>query len=153
LAYKEGDFWLLLSHLRELSLDTLIWAADIASSHQHESSLVAYVDTLAAKVNAAPLELTQALQLNTFDCPSLLCCCQCIMSWLEACFHQQLLTGSTRPRHATIIRDSKLLRHEGLPETNKDTEILNAIFLPSDTPFETFYQASASVKSIRSSKR
>jgi hypothetical protein len=130
LARKEGNFWLLLSHLRELSLDTLIWADDAASSHQHESSLLAYVDSLAAKVNAAPLELTQALQLNTSECPSLLRRRQCIMRWLEACFHQQLPTGSTRPRHATIICDSKLLRQEGLPETDKDAEILkNALAL------------------------
>lgn len=126
MSRKEGNFWLLLSLLRELGLTSLIWADDAASERQNCNALTAYMEELAASVHSTPLELISQLQAGPADCPAVLQRRQSILRWLEHCFSKLLQPGVTRPRHTNVLPNSQVLAREGLPETDKDDDLLRS---------------------------
>jgi nuclear pore complex protein Nup107 len=125
-ARKEGNFWWLLVCLRELGLAALIWADDAASARQHWNVLQAYMESLAARVHTTPLELVAQLQMGVAGCPIVIQRRQNILGWLEHCFRKVLVAGVTRPRNANVLVDSQLLSREGLPETDRDADLLRS---------------------------
>jgi hypothetical protein len=126
MARKEGNFWSLLSLLRELGLSSLIWADDANSERHHSNALTAYTEGLAARVHSTPLGLIAQLQAGVDGCPMMLQRRQNILRWLEHCFGKVLPPGVTRPRHTNIVPNSQQLMKEGLPETDKDDDILRS---------------------------
>jgi len=143
---KEGNFWLLLASLRKLGVDALAYDQDEEDDDENSNDMMNrmspqqaawmnYRQELAQRVHATPRELIQATtQLHhqpsaASECPLplLLRRRRCILQWLETCFAPDVPSDATRPRTlARVIPSSRKLAQQGLPETDKDSDLMRA---------------------------
>ena len=139
---KEGNFWLLLASLRKLGMDALAYhqkeEEDDQDDHdinhmsppQLHTAWIHYRQELAQRVHATPLELIQATMLwhpSSSQCPLVVRRRRCILQWLETCFAPDVPPDATRPRTlARLLPSSRQLAQQGLPETDKDADLMRA---------------------------
>lgn len=113
-ARKEGNFWSLLSHLRRLGVQGLLYAGTDAREVTRQ-----FVSEQAQRVEATPFELSQ-----TMVGPKAPLCMQrwaCFVAWLEDCHNRVLPTNIARPRPGggTTVDDC-------LPGSQRQPEVLKA---------------------------
>jgi hypothetical protein len=126
---KEGNFWLLLYFLRQQGTTSLLWDDSQSALHSYNNIISSYLESQASFIKRSDKELLDVLYCNGTGCPLVLKRRQRILTWLEKCFEDVLPDDATRPRKTKYIINAKLTR-EGLPETDKDAEILkNALGL------------------------
>ena len=97
---REGNFWALLTELRQAGLACMLWADDPASMRQNEQAQMAYLETQASNRGATPKELVEALLLSssnssTTEVPLVLKRRKHILQWLEHCL-EQLISSDTK---------------------------------------------------------
>ncbi|GKY96500.1 hypothetical protein MPSEU_000609600 [Mayamaea pseudoterrestris] len=118
---KQGNFWLLLSMLRKLGIDFLLWNDASDAKRRRQIELEAFKEELADKVSEHPKAVLSHMSSNA--APGFIRRHALIIRWLEACFHHVLPSGVTRPRQVRYLEDSLILKKQGLPETDKDAEL------------------------------
>lgn len=123
---KEGNFWLLLYFLRQQGTTSLLWDDSQASLLSYNKIISSYLESQASFIQRSDKELLDALLFSGSGCPLVLKRRQRILTWLEKCFEDVLPSDATRPRKTKYLENAKLTR-EGLPETDKDAEILKCV--------------------------
>ena len=97
----EGNFWILLRHLRRVRLEALFWNDDSAAVIKNSVLLQDHVAQLAStNVDTTPQGL---LQRFYHDAPLPIRRRQCLVQWLESCFNHVLDEDVTRTRPAGKI--------------------------------------------------
>jgi len=131
LAQKEGNLWLLLSYLRQLDLEALVWLGndDERTEQEQSKELRIFITELANRgTDATPMQLVEATMsldgaasVGTTP-PLVLRRRRVLMKWLQSCFARTLPPGATRARPS--MGPNKFNPDEGLPRTDQDEAIL-----------------------------
>lgn len=123
---KEGNLWLLLYFLRQQGIASLLWDDSQSALLSYNKIISSYLESQASFVERSDKDLLDALLYNESGCPLVLKRRQRILTWLEKCFEDILPSDATQPRKTKYLENSKLIR-EGLPETDKDSEIFKCV--------------------------
>lgn len=105
----EGNFWLLLHHLRSIGEDSSTWRA--IHTKQTDAPTDDFIASLACRTNLSPAAL---LRTCVETAPSSIRRHHCVLQWLEACFRHVL--PPLPPYQASLIGHGK----EGNYVTDKD---------------------------------